>query len=1123
MIRPFIIAMWLSACWLVAAEANVDLPRYPSISPDGSQIVFSWRGDLWKVASKGGDAIRLTSHPQDDLQSAWSRDGKLIAFASTRSGTLNLHVMNADGTGLRQLIELDRPMGLAAFGTDEQGNQVVTFSARLEPEVYPSPRPFMVSLQGGEPRRVHDAYGLFPIVSPDGSKVLFNRGGAPWTRRHNRGPDTRDVWIFDRGNKSFTRLTNWAGNDGRARWIDNDQIVYASDRELNTVNLYRLKLGDRQEQARRITSFTDIDVEEFDVSADGSTLVLARWDKLYTLDLTRDGAEPVALTIRGNEDESDRILPKDISRSVSKAQLSPDGKTMAFVSYGELYVRAVEKNSPTRRVTATAARERDIAWSADGTKLYYSTDESGVDAIHEATVRLTRAEAKKQYERAQQPASTNPATEPATQPTNDPARWADAVTFETQLLITSDLGDTDPSPSPDGKYLAFRRGVGNLLVMDLATSEVRPILENWSAQLEWRWSPDARYIAYVTEDENFNSDIWIVPADGSSPAVNVTRHPDNDYAPRWSADGKLLAFLSERVNEEFDIWMVWLDKEMEALTPPELDQYYKDAAANAKKRKPPSPASQPATQPSTKPTTEPTTAPATEPTTAPATAPSTEPATQPSTQPSTQPAAKLDLDDAYLRLRRVTSFSGNESELELSPAGDKFYFVAQLGATRATWAYDRDGSEPKRIAAPVNVQHLSLAGDQLVFVDSGRGGYIKTPDGPAEFIDIADKIRIDLAAQSSQKFLEAARILGARYYDPKMNGLDWGAITRKYHELARAARTADEFDHVAAKLLGELNGSHLGINSPDEPNPQARPFGRLGVATQRVENGFRVTSILPDSPADRAATKLMVGDVITAIDFEPFEPDDTLELKLAGKTDREVVISFQRRGAELVALITPISYERLAELVYQDWRLKTARQVEEWSGGKIGYIHIRGMNQESLDVFERDLYAAAHGKQGLIIDVRNNGGGWTTDRLLASIMYPRHAYTVPRGLDPKITSGYPQDRLFIQRYTGPINMLCNERSFSNAEIISHAFKTLKRGTLVGQRTAGGVISTSSTTLIDGTVVRVPFRGWFLPDGTNMERNGAVPDILVPQTPEDETSGVDNQLKAAVEDLMKRVQ
>ncbi|HWP41233.1 MAG TPA: S41 family peptidase, partial [Tepidisphaeraceae bacterium] len=1077
MIRPFLAALWLSASWLLAVEANVDLPRYPSISPDGSQVVFSWRGDLWKVASKGGDALRLTSHPQDDLQSAWSRDGKRIVFASTRSGTLNLHLMNADGTELRQLIELDRPMGLAAFGTDEQGKAVVTFWARLEPEVYPAPRPFMIALQGGQPQRVHDAYGLFPIVSPDGSKVLFERGGAPWTRRHNRGPDTRDVWIFDRGNKSFTRLTSWAGNDGRARWIGNEQIVYASDRELNTVNLYRLKLGDREEQARRITSFTDIDVEEFDVSADGTTLVLARWDRLYTLDLTREDAQPIAMTIRGNEDESDRILPKDISRSVSEAQLSPDGKTMAFVSYGELYVRAVEKNSPTRRVTATTARERDIAWSADGTRLYYSTDESGVDAIHQATVKLTRAEVKKQYQLAQKTATTNPTTGPSTEPSNDPERWADAITFDTRLLITSDLGDTDPSPSPDGKYLAFRRGVGNLLVMDLATSEVRPILENWSAELQWRWSPDGRHIAYVTEDENFNADIWIVPADGSSPAVNVTRHPDNDYAPRWSADGKILAFLSERVNEEFDIWMVWLDKQMEALTPPELDQYYKDAAANAKKRKPPAPASQPATQPSTQRTTGPTTAPTSEAATLPATAPATLPATDPATQPAPQ---KLDLDDAYLRLRRVTSFSGDESELEISPAADKFYFVAQLGATRATWAYDRDGSDPKRIAGAVNVQHVSLNGEQLVFVDSGRGGYIKTPDGPAEFIDIADKIRIDLAAQSSQKFLEAARILGARYYDPKMNGLDWSAITRRYHALAKAARTADEFDHVAAKLLGELNGSHLGINSPDEPNPRARAFGRLGITTQRVENGFRVSSILPDSPAERAATKLNVGDVITAIDFEPLAPDDTLELKLAGKTDREVAISFQRQGVELVALMTPISYERLAELAYQDWRLKTAKQVDEWSGGKIGYIHIRGMNQESLDVFERDLYAAAHGKQGLIIDVRNNGGGWTTDRLLASIMYPRHAYTVPRGMDPAITSGYPQDRLFIQRYSGPINMLCNERSFSNAEIISHAFKTLKRGTLVGQRTAGGVISTTSTTLIDGTVVRIPFRGWFLP-------------------------------------------
>ena len=188
----------------------------------------------------------------------------------------------------------------------------------------------------------------------------------------------------------------------------------------------------------------------------------------------------------------------------------------------------------------------------------------------------------------------------------------------------------------------------------------------------------------------------------------------------------------------------------------------------------------------------------------------------------------------------------------------------------------------------------------------------------------------------------------------------------------------------------------------------------------------------------------------------------------------------------------------------------------------MGYAHIRGMSQPSLDEFERDLFAATEGRDGLIVDVRNNGGGWTADRLMASLMAQPHAYTVPRGADPSDTSGYPQDRLFIQRYTLPVNMLCNEKSFSNAEIVSHAFKTLGRGTLVGQQTYGGVISTGGTSLLDGTSVRLPFRGWYLPDGTDMENNGAIPDIIVVQTPQDEASGHDAQLKAAVDDLLLRM-
>jgi tricorn protease len=315
--------------------------------------------------------------------------------------------------------------------------------------------------------------------------------------------------------------------------------------------------------------------------------------------------------------------------------------------------------------------------------------------------------------------------------------------------------------------------------------------------------------------------------------------------------------------------------------------------------------------------------------------------------------------------------------------------------------------------------------------------------------------------------------------------------------------------------------------------PLRQPSGRIGVREERVANGFRVIEVVADSPADRGTFALKPGDVITQVDFEPIGPSDTMFSVLEGKVGVETAFTIERTApgddeaaaaapVTLTALITPIDQGEMRQLMYLAWQKHNAALVSEWSEGRIGYFHMQAMGQPSLDEFERDLFASAYGKDGLIMDVRNNGGGWTTDRVLSSIMVQEHAYTLPKSVSHEHKGHYPQDRLFIQRYTMPMNLLCNEKSFSNAEIMSHAFKTLKRGTLVGEETYGGVISTGGTSLIDGTFVRLPLRGWFLPDGSDMENNGAKPDIRVEQTPEDEAAGEDAQLKAAVEDLLKRV-
>lgn len=1135
----------------LAAVNNVGLPRHPAVSPDGSSVVFSWHGDLWRVDSAGGRAQRLTSNTGEELFSVFSPDGSQVAFTSDRVGGGNLFVMNADGTNVRQVSVTDRYLVL----TDWVGDQLL-FHGRIERDWYPGLRSYSINVNGGDFTRLFNAFGSTPSVTPDGNRILLTRGGSSFTRRNYRGPDARDVWLFERGSKHYTQLTTWNGNDGRAKWVDNDSFVFASDQHDDTVNLYLMKPGDDPKTARRLTDAKGVDVEEFGISRDGRTLVYQQWDRLYRLDLSQPEAKPVAIDIEAEQDRPNQTQFKAVDRLVSEAALSPDGKTVAVVAYGHVYVRGTEAKSDTRAVTPDLPLANDIAWSADGQTLYFVADNEGRDAIYTATATLSRTDVKKALAEFRQATTrpttlpaTAPASQPATQPTDTPAaeetaaatqastqpavqpatqattapttqtttapasqpaevaevmnRWPDALRFEIKPFITADVRCSSPSPSPDGKQLAYRRGAGQLWVRDLSSGADRLLFDGWSGALDWRWSPDSSQIAFVTEDENHNRDVFIVPADGSESPVNISRHPDNDYSPRWSADGKILAFLSERTENESDVYAVFLDRDLESLSGTDLDQYYKEAAEKAKKREKPKPGAQrPASQPSSAPASKPTTR-------------------------FSDDISRPELESAYLRLRRLTSMTGSEGSLEIAPAGDKFYFSAQFPGGRAIFVLERGSGEPKRLGNNVGVAGMTSEGDKLVVVEGGRAGTFSLANGAIEYLDVSDRLAINRSQAMQDSLVRAARILGERYYDATMNGLDWAAVTDRYRKLVADAATPGEFDYVAAKLVGELNGSHLGINMPDVPNPDAIGIGRLGIESRREGDGYRVTSVLRDASTAIGEMKLEIDDLIVAIEGQDLTPPNTLESRMVNRIGRETLVTVRRNlgGQERTVdlLVMPMSYDTEAGLFYAQWRTQTAEQVATMSDGKLGYIHIRGMDQGSLDVFERDLFAACEGKKGLIIDVRNNGGGWTTDRLLASIMYPRHAYTRPRGYQGDSRDAYPQDRLFIQKYSLPINMLCNEKSFSNAEIISHAFKNLKRGTLVGQQTAGGVISTGGTSLLDGTTVRLPERGWFTPDGKNMEQNGAMPDLVIPQTPQAEEAGEDAQLKAAVDDLLNRLE
>ena len=1199
---------------------TVGLIQYPSVSPDGKSIVFAWLADLWIVNSNGGGAQRLTAHPGEERRSAWSPDGKSIAFESDRDGGRNLFVMDLTSEAgepiagaARRITTLDRAVSLSGFSNDGAS---VLFSGNLDATLFRSTRMYKAAVDGSGSKpigKLTEAFGGTPRMSADGARVTFTRGRPDLNRPKYQGSGNTDVFEMRTGDGNFTRLTKHPALDADAFPMPDGSTVFVSSRT-GVNNVYRLAAGSDEGKAEQLTSFSATPeqitighgVRDLSVNATGTLAAFVVWDTLYTLDLTARGTAPLAVRVVASPDAQDGITQRiNLAREVSEAALSPDGKTLAVIARGEVFVRSTDENRPTRRVTSTHGRERGLAWSPDGRVLWFSSDESGVSQVYYATVALAREDispkedepkkdedAKKSDEpkknddakdeaKKDEPAKDDDAKkddakkddgekkpdadkkEPAKKKIDYSKRWQESLRFDVKHLDTSMIptGRNDgvlgqevrsPAPSPDGTKLIVQRGLGDLVLLDLKARTAKVLLESWN-EPDVQWAADSRHIVYGLEDLDFNNDIFLMDTMGEAGSdlargINLTRHPDLDSSPRLSADGKVLYFLSERGNENFvfDVYTLFLDKKIEALRGYELDEYFKKAAETAGKRKPIDPvlwdeAEKKDDEKKPDEAAAGNDAPKADAgdTKADAKPPEKDGVKSADAKPKKAKAVeplKFDVQDSHLRVRRVFGSLGNKGSLAITPAGERVLFVGDADTERALYSISFKGDDRKTVSpGAAGGIEVSLNGSKVSFVRTGTVSLTTPPGGKVDAMPIDAPVVIDVAKQQRQKFLEASRIMGNGFYHPTLKGLNWKGLNERYLSLAQRTRTPGEFDRVFEQLLGELDGSHTGITSPPAGGAgSAQAIGYLGIDASPAPGGYRVDRVIFQGPADRENAKLRAGDVITTIEGEPLSPDanalPTIDLHAAmsGRAGKETLIVVERAQAlpalPGTILVIPSSAAEDNNTRYADEVRGRAKKVDELSKGRLGYLHIRSMSQPSVDDFERDLFAAASGKDGLIIDVRDNGGGSTADILLSSLTAPNHAWTVPRGADPKATprDAYPRDRRLIYGYSRPINVLINENSFSNAEIFAHAIKTIKRGTLVGTRTFGGVISTGAASLIDGTTIRTPFRGWYLPDGTDYENNGASPDINVEKTPQDEAAGRDAQLEAAVKELLGRV-
>jgi Tol biopolymer transport system component/C-terminal processing protease CtpA/Prc len=489
----------------------------------------------------------------------------------------------------------------------------------------------------------------------------------------------------------------------------------------------------------------------------------------------------------------------------------------------------------------------------------------------------------------------------------------------------------------------------------------------------------------------------------------------------------------------------------------------------------------------------------------------------------------VDFEGLCDRVQRIAIEHSEESRPFWSHDSKRLAFEATVAGQRGlhTVAFP-DELEPKRLTTLTgrNARWLK-EGDQIAWLQGGLPATL-TGAGKATSFAFSARATVDLGARHRAAFDEAWRIARDRFYDARLGNRDWDAVRERYGEPAARCLDPEELEVVVNLMLGELNASHLGFRakrSPWKPDGWQPVTGHLGCRFDEAHEGpgLRVRDVIEGTPAHAERSRLRAGEIVTRVDGVPVGPETDLVALLTGDPDREVVLAV--RGAEegseeREVRLRPTTYDFVRRRLYDHEVRQRRARVEELSDGALGYLHVRGMDWSSFERFEEEIYAAGQGKRGLIVDVRDNGGGFTADHLLTCLTQPRHAVTVPRGGGP----GYPQDRMVYARWDKPVCVLCNQNSFSNAEIFAHAIRTLRRGPIVGVPTAGGVISTGAASVLDVGTMRVPFRGWFvLGTGADMERNGCVPDHLVEALPGELPRGVDRQLEKAVEVLAAEVE
>ncbi len=1049
------------------AEAQSRLLRFPDIH--GDQVVFTHGGDLWLASTEGGQARRLTSHPGLELFARFSPDGSQIAFTGQYGGDEQVFVIDAEGGEPRQLTHYPANGPLPArwgydnqvYGWTPEGDAVVFRSLRDGFDLTDS-RLYTASVEGGLPEALPMPVSGAGVLSPDGSQALYSplfRDFRTWKRYE--GGWAQDLYVFDMDTFEATNITDHPRTDRDPMWIG-EQIYFVSDRD-DFLNLYRYDPASGE--TTQLTSYENADVRW--ASDDGeSRIIYELGGVLRVHDLATGEDAALDITV-GDDGARSAVHIMSASDYMQDFAASPDGVRVAVSARGDVFSVPVE-DGVTRNLTDTAGvNERELTWSPNGDLIAYISDETGEEEL---------------YVRDQAGI--------------EPAR---------QLTSGSSIRYYDPVFSPDGEWLAFGDAGGRILVVSADGGAVQEVYDDPGfAQHDFGWSPDSRWLTFSAQDEGGAFRSVYVWNRESGESVAVTGELFNEFSPAFSTDGQHLFFVADRSFApqigSFE-WNYVVDRESYlyalALTDdapnPFLPQNDEVAISSDDE----------------------------------------EDESDDDNGDEEELTVEIDFDGLADRVIRFPLDAGNYGGLAavdghvLYFAGGPFVYGGSSGVSPTLNAFNIEERESFEIASGLSGYSVAAGGEHVIVrSENSLNRYAISDGAEAESVDLGHmEVRRVPAAEYEQMFGEVWRRFRDYFYVENMHGYDWDAIRTQYEPLVADVAHRADLNYLMGEMIGELNVSHAYVAGGDLGLPDRPDTALLGARLELDGGGYRFVDIFEGhneepryrSPLTEVGVNVEEGDYLLAINGRTLSESDNPYALLAGLGDGlvELRVADDASGSEArTVVIDPITDED--NLLYLRWVEANRAIVAEATDGRVGYLHIPDMGASGIYEFIKWYYGQMR-MEGLVIDVRGNGGGNVSqmliNRLSRELLFTGYARQIENA------ESYPN-----QMFLGEMVAILDEDSASDGDIFPAAFREAELGPLIGQRSWGGVIGiTSHGALLDGGSVFVPQFGFADAEGQwTIEGYGVDPDIEVEFPPSAQIAGEDPQLARAIEDVMARL-